>query len=122
MGGEGEGGPVGGEGEGGRLGLFSFPLPGLFSSPLPGLFSPLLPGTLGLVTGASALKQTLGGHSRPERGGGWGWGGAAPPLPCRPFTRSSRFDLPQLWPVLLLKSTCELARAAGVGVLSGGAQ
>ena len=29
----------------------------------------------------------------------------------------SRFDLPQL---LLLKSTCELARAAGVGVLSGG--
>ena len=29
----------------------------------------------------------------------------------------SRFDLPQL---LLLNSTCELARAAGVGVLSGG--
>ena len=69
MGGEGEGGPVGGEGEGGRLGLFSSPLPGLFSSPLPGLFSPLLPGTLGLITGASAGEQTLGGHSRPEADG-----------------------------------------------------
>ena len=115
--GEGEGGPVGGEGEGGRLGLFSSPLPGLFSSPLPGLFSPLLPGTLGLITGASALKQTLGGHSRPEavrttrrRGDG-----GAPRRRRR--AAFSRFDLPQL---LLLNSTCELARAAGVGVLSGG--
>ena len=46
----------------------------------------------GLVTGASALNRR--------------WGDTL-----------ARFDLPQL---LLLKSTCELARAAGVGVLSGG--
>ena len=47
--------------------LGSSPPPSLGSSPLPTLgSSPLLPGTLGLVTGASALKQTLGGHSRPE--------------------------------------------------------
>ena len=91
VGGEGEGGPVGGEGEGGRLGLFSSPLPGLFSSPLPGLFSPLLPGTLGLITGASAGEQTLGGHSharrRYARPGGVGMGGrraaaAVPPSPA----------------------------------------
>ena len=108
---------MGGEGEGGRLGLFSFPLPGLFSSPLPGLFSPLLPGTLGLVTGASALKQTLGGHSRPEAVRTTRRRGAGGAPRRRRRAAFSRFDLPQL---LLLKSTCELARAAGVGVPSGG--
>ena len=69
-----------------------------------------LPGTLGLITGASALKQTLGGHSRPKavrttrrRGDGGG--------PRRRRRAAfSRFDLPQL---LLLKSTCELARRRG---------
>ena len=70
-----------------------------------------LPGTLGLITGASALKQTLGGHTRPEADGDRG----APRRRRR--AAFSRFDLPQL---LLLNSTCELARAAGVGVLSGG--
>ena len=98
--------------------LGSSPPPSLGSSPLPTLgSSPLLPGTLGLITGASALKQTLGGHSRPEavrttrrRGDG-----GAPRRRRR--AAFSRFDLPQL---LLLNSTCELARAAGVGVLSGG--
>ena len=98
--------------------LGSSPPPSLGSSPLPSLgSSPHLPGTLGLITGASALKQTLGGHSRPEavrttrrRGDG-----GAPRRRRR--AAFSRFDLPQL---LLLKSTCELARAAGVGVLSGG--
>ena len=98
--------------------LGSSPPPSLGSSPLPSLgSSPHLPGTLGLITGASALKQTLGGHSRPEavrttrrRGDGGG--------PRRRRRAAfSRFDLPQL---LLLNSTCELARAAGVGVLSGG--
>ena len=109
VGGEGEGGPVGGEGEGGRLGLFSSPLPGLFSSPLPGLFSPLLPGTHGLITGASAGADaggTLtpgGGTHDPEA---WGWGGPR----RRRRAAFSRFDLPQL---LLLKSTCELARRRG---------
>ena len=98
--------------------LGSSPPPSLGSSPLPSLgSSPHLPGTLGLITGASALKQTLGGHSRPEavrttrrRGDG-----GAPRRRRR--AAFSRFDLPQL---PLLKSTCELARAAGVGVLSGG--
>ena len=99
--------------------LGSSPPPSLGSSPLPTLgSSPLLPGTLGLITGATAGADaggTLtpgGGTHDPEA---WGWGGAAPPPPTR--AAFSRFDLPQL---LLLNSTCELARAAGVGVLSGG--
>ena len=86
----------------------SSPLPSLGSSPPPAWYS------RPVVTGASALKQTLGGHSRPEADGD---GGAPRRRRRAAFSRSSRFDLPQL---LLLKSTCELARAAGVGVLSGG--
>ena len=91
--------------------LGSSPPPSLGSSPLPSLgSSPHLPGTLGLITGASAGEQTLGGHSRPEavrttrrRGDGGG--------PRRRRRAAfSRFDLPQL---LLLKSTCELARRRG---------
>jgi len=54
------------------------------------------------------------GDSRPEADGD---GGAPRRRRRAAFSRSSRFDLPQL---LLLSSTCELARAAGVGVLSGG--
>jgi len=97
--------------------LGSSPPPSLGSSPLPTLgSSPLLPGTLGLITGATAGADaggTLapgGGTHDPEA---WGWGGPR----RRRRAAFSRFDLPQL---LLLKSTCELARAAGVGVLSGG--
>ena len=72
--------------------LGSSPPPSLGSSPLPSLgSSPHLPGTLGLITGASALKQTLGGHSharrRYARPGGVGMGGrraaaAVPPSPA----------------------------------------
>ena len=98
--------------------LGSSPPPSLGSSPLPTLgSSPLLPGTLGLVTGASAGADA-GGALTP--GGGthdpeaWGWAGAPRRRRRAAF---SRLDLPQL---LLLNSTCELARAAGVGVLSGG--
>ena len=67
--------------------LGSSPPPSLGSSPLPTLgSSPLLPGTLGLITGATAGADaggTLtpgGGTHDPEA---WGWGGAAPPPPCR---------------------------------------
>jgi hypothetical protein len=98
--------------------LGSSPPPSLGSSPLPSLgSSPHLPGTLGLITGASAGEQTLGGHSRPkaERTTRRRGDGGAPRRRRR--AAFSRFDLPQL---LLLNSTCELARAAGVGVLSGG--
>ena len=98
--------------------LGSSPPPSLGSSPLPTLgSSPLLPGTLGLILPERLPEQTLGGHSRPEAVRTTRRRGAGGAPRRRRRAAFSRFDLPQL---LLLKSTCELARAAGVGVLSGG--
>ena len=77
---------MGGEGEGGRLGLFSSPLPGLFSSPLPGLFSP--PAWYSRPDYRSVCWSRRWGDTLTPGGGthdpeAWGWGGAAPPPPCR---------------------------------------
>ena len=90
----------------------SSPLPSLGSSPLPSLgSSPLSCLVLSAWLQERLLEQPLGGHSCLEADGD----GGAPRRRRR--AAFSRFDLPQL---LLLKSTCELARAAKVGVLSGG--